>query len=229
MYLYYHKITQENVNRKLVKRIYYAVTCSFYSFDFPGLFYYNPSMLNYSDIEARKYIVLNGEPFEVLSADIIKKQQQKPVNRTKLQNLITGKVLERSFHNSDSVEEADIDEQKAKFIYSRGDTAVFCDPEDKSNRYDISRDLLEGKEAFIKEGDVLELLVFDEQIIDVKIPIKVDLTVTMAPEAEKGNTSQGANKDVELETGMTISVPLFIKEGDVLRINTETGKYTERI
>lgn len=186
-------------------------------------------MLNYNEVTPRKYITLDGEPYEVLSSHVFRKQQRKPVNQTKLKNLISGKVLERSFHQSDTIIEADLETKKVKFIYSRGDMTIFCNPDDKSDRFEISLETLEGKEKYIKEGDVVDALLFDERIIGVKIPIKVDLKVTMAVPAVKGNTSQGATKDVELETGMTVSTPLFIKEGDILRINTDTGEYTERV
>ena len=186
-------------------------------------------MFNYNEITPKKFIVLDGEPYEVLSSNVFRKQQRKPVNQTKLKNLITGKVLERSFHQSETTPEADLEKQKAEFIYARKDQAIFCKPGNPKTRYEIPRALTEDKEKYMKNGDVLDLLLFEEEVIDVLLPIKVELKVTVAVPAVKGNTSQGATKDVELETGMSISVPLFIKEGDVLRITTETGQYTERV
>jgi elongation factor P len=186
-------------------------------------------MLNYNEITQRKVITLDGEPYEVLSSHVFRKQQRKPVNQTKLKNMITGKVLERSFHQSETIEESDIESKKAKYIYTRNGVSTFCNPDDPSDRFEIGNDLLGEKLQYIKGNDIIDTLLFDEKIIGIKIPIKVELKVTTAVPAVKGNTAQGATKEVELETGAKITVPLFIKEGEVLRINTDTGEYVERV
>jgi elongation factor P len=186
------------------------------------------SMLEYDEIKERKYIVFNGEPWEVISSHVFRKQQRKPVNATKLKNLITGKVTEQSFHVSEKVEEAEIDKVEAKFLFSNKGQYTFCDPKDPSNRFSLTEDFVGEKGRFLKTNTIIKVLKFGERMIGVEIPIKVELKVVEAHEAVKGNTAQGATKLVKLETGAEIHVPMFIKEGEVIKINTETGEYTER-
>ena len=187
------------------------------------------AMLDYSEITERKYIVFNDEPWEVLTSHVFRKQQRKPVNATKLKNLITGKVTEQSFHVSEKVEEAEIDSKDVKFLYSNRGEFWFCDPEDPSDRFKIEENTIGPQAKFLKMDCVIQVLSFGERMIGVKIPIKVELRVTEANPAVRGNTAQGGTKTVTLETGATINVPMFIKEGETIRVNTETGEYAERV
>lgn len=187
------------------------------------------AMLDYSEITLRKFIVLDGQPWEVLASHVFRKQQRKPVNAVKLKNLITGKVTERSFHVSEKVEEADMGTRDIKYLYESKGDYWFCDPTNPSDRYKIDSNLIGQEIKFMKQNSILSGLVFDDNIIGIKFPIKVELKVTEAHDAVKGNTSSGATKEVTVETGATIFVPMFIKQGDVIKINTETGDYTERV
>jgi len=186
-------------------------------------------MLSYSEITQRKYIVQDGEPYEVLSSAITKKQRQKPTNQTKLKNLRTGKVTEKSFHQSDTVEEADITKKKALFIYNHRNEFWFSDIDNTSNRWKIDENHIGNKGKYLKEKTVIDILLFNDEILGIQLPPKVDLLVTDAPPAVKGNTAQGGSKQITLETGMTLNAPLFINEGDTVRVNTETGEYSERV
>jgi len=187
------------------------------------------AMLDYSEITVRKYIVLDGEPWEVLDAHVFRKQQRKPVNATKLKNLITGRVTERSFHVSEKVEEAEIDSREVKFLYQNKGEFWFCEPADPSKRFKIEESLIGARGRFLKPNSVIKLLSFDDTMIGVDMPIKVDLKVTEAHPAVKGNTAQGGTKVVKVETGAEHQVPMFIKESEIIRINSETGEYTERV
>ncbi len=186
-------------------------------------------MLEYNQITEKKFIELDGQPYEVLSSHVFRKQQRKPVNATKLKNLITGKVTERSFHVSEKVEEADLENSEIKYLYNNKGEFWFCEKDDPSKRFNLPESLIGPQSKFMKENMDLTALVFNDEIIGVKIPIKMELEVKEAAPAVKGNTAQGALKQVVLETGATINAPLFINEGDVLRVNTETGEYTERV
>ncbi len=187
------------------------------------------AMLEYSEITERKYIVFNGEPWEVLTSHVFRKQQRKPVNATKLKNLITGKVTEQSFHVSEKVEEAEIDEKEVKFLYQNKGEFWFCNPTVASERYKIEEDTIGPQAKFMKKDMIIKLLSFGDKMIGVKIPIKIDLKVIEAHPAVKGNTAQGGTKSVKLETGAEIQVPMFIKEGETIRVNSETGEYAERV
>ncbi len=186
-------------------------------------------MLEYNEITERKYIVVDGAPYEVIDSHVFRKQQRKPVNATKLKNLITGKVMERSFHVSEKAEEADITYRNIKYLFNNRGVWWFCEENDPSKRFSLGEELLGVQMKFLKANSLVEAMIFEEQIIGVKLPIKVDLKVTEAHPAVKGDTAKGGSKQVVLETGATILVPMFIKEGDVIRINTETGEYTDRI
>jgi elongation factor P len=199
-------------------------------------------MLEYNEAVERKYIVLEGQPYEVLHSHVFRKQQRKPVNATKLKNLITGKVAEHSFHQAEKVEEANITSKKAKYLYTNRGEFCFCDPENPAKRYMIADTILGTPAKFLKPNSIIDVLVFhgeddDEddngnsegKIIGAKIPIKAELLVKEAAPAVRGDTVTGATKQVVLETGAIINVPMFVNQGDIISINTETEQYVERI
>ena len=186
------------------------------------------SVLSYNEILAKKVIVFNDEPFLVVSNHVFRKQQRKPVNVTKLKSLKSGRVVEYSFHQNETAEEAEMEKKPITFIYAQKGEYWFHDSKDKSQRFTLQSELVGPGARFLKANSELDALVFDEEVIGVNIPIKIDLTVKEAMPAVKGNTSQGAQKEVTLETGATIMVPMFINEGDIISINTETGTYSER-
>jgi len=191
-------------------------------------------MLEYSEIVERKYIIFNNEPYEVLSSHVFRKQQRKPVNATKLRNMITGKITEQSFHQSEKVEEADIHTKEAKYLYTNKGEFWFADPKDPAKRFKIEETLIGPQAKFLKPNSMVDVLVFTEdddeegKMIGTKLPIKVELKVTDAPPAMKGDTATGGSKQITLETGAIINAPLFVNENDTVIVNTETGEYVER-
>ncbi|MBI5400666.1 MAG: elongation factor P [Candidatus Yonathbacteria bacterium] len=187
------------------------------------------AIIDYNEITPKKCIVLNGEPYEVLSSHVAQKQKRRPTNQTKLRHLITGRVVEQTFQQSDRAEEADIETKEIKYLYSGKSESWFCDPKDPSDRFSLKTEILEGKEGFLKTNTLVTAMVFDEKVISVRLPIKVELLVKEAPPAVRGNTVQGGSNTVTLETGATLLVPMFIHEGDLIRVNTETGTYAERV
>ncbi len=186
-------------------------------------------MLEYNEITEKKTIILDDAPYEVISSHVFRKQQRKPVNATKLRNLLTGKVIEHSFHVSDKVKEADMSTRDIKFLYTNKGESWFCEENDPSKRFTLSPDILGSRMQFLKENSIVPAIVFNDEIIGIKFPIKVDLLVTESAPAVRGDTAKGGSKQVTVETGATLTVPLFIKEGDVVRINTDTGDYADRV
>lgn len=186
-------------------------------------------MLEYNEVTLRKYIVFEGEPYEVLDSHVFRKQQRKPVNAVKMRNMLSGRIVEHSFHVSDKAEEAEIDKKEVKYLYTNKGEFWFCEASDPSKRFQLPETLIGDGAKFLKPNIIVEALVFDEKIIGLKLPIKMDLKVIEAHPAVKGNTAQGGSKMVKLETGAEILVPMFIKEGDVVRVNTDTGLYTDRV
>ncbi len=191
-------------------------------------------MLNYNEIKERKYIILNDEPYEVISSQVSRKQANKPVNKTKLKSLISGRVIEYTFHMSDKVEEADMEKKNIVYIFSKGDEHWFHSEGDKSDRFALSNEVVGDTLKYISSGQAVEALIYtndrdEEQIIGLKVPIKVELEVVEAPPSIKGNTSSGGDKVVTTNTGLKVTTPLFIEVGDIILVNTETGEYTERV
>jgi elongation factor P len=186
-------------------------------------------MLDYNEVTVRKYIVLDGEPYEVLSSHVFRKQMRKPVNATKLKNLISGRVVEHSFTATDRVEQAEVETRKVKFLYENKGEWWFCEENDPSKRFKIDANLIGDAGKFMKANSLVEVASFEETPFGVKLPIKVELKVTDAPPAVKGDTAKGGNKVITLETGATLNAPMFITEGEIVRINTETGEYVERV
>lgn len=188
-------------------------------------------MLNYNDIKPGVAVLVEGEPYVCTWNNIMKKQQRRPVNQTKLRHIIKGNSIEYSFQQSDKLEEAEIEKRPAVFVFhdDRKGEWVFHETVDKSKRFTVTDDQVGENGKFLKPNTEVETLWFDEKLFTVKLPIKIELKVVEAPPDVRGNTAQGGSKVVELETGATITVPMFVKEGDVIRINTETGEYVERV
>lgn len=176
---------------------------------------------------------MDEEPYEVLSAHVFRKQMRKPVNATKLRNMITGRVMEYSFAQSEKVVEAEIEERDIKYLYTNKGEFWFCEASDPTKRFSLSAEAIGDNARFIKINSIVVALSFihddESQLIGIRLPIKVDLLVKEAPPSIKGNTAQGGNKLVVLETGASVNVPLFVNSGDVVRVNTETGEYVERV
>lgn len=187
------------------------------------------AILSYNEITQKKVIVYNNEPYEVLSSHVFRMQQRKPVNQTKLRHLVSGKVLEISFHQSETVPEADIGRMQATYLYTNRGESWFTEAGNPKNRFSFPEDAVHEKIQWLVQNAPCEVMLYNDEPMTVSIPIKVDLKVKEAPPAVKGDTATGGDKKVVLESGASVTTPLFINEGDVLRINTDTGEYVERV
>lgn len=187
-------------------------------------------MLGMNDLKPGIYFIFEGQPYEVLKAQHLKMQQRRPVMQTKIKNLINGKIIERNFQQSDYFEEADIQKKDVKFLYAHRDEFWFSEVNEPSKRFELEQEII-GQEAvkFLKPNTVIMALLFNGQIINIELPVKMDFKVIEAPPSVRGNTAQGGTKQATIETGAIVNVPLFINEGDIIRINTQTGEYSERV
>jgi len=182
-----------------------------------------------NDIKKGLNIIQNGEPYVVMEANFVKMQMRKPVMQTKLKNLITGKTMEVNFHQGEKVDEADLLRKKVDYLYNDGENYYFM-AQDDFEQFAIGQDSIGGQVGYLKEGDKVDALYFNSNPVSISVAPKVELKVVSSPEGVKGNSAQGrVTKTAELETGISIQVPLFIKEGDMIRINTDTGEYVERV
>ncbi len=180
-----------------------------------------------NSIRVGVHVLVHGEPCQVISANFMRCQQRKPVMQTKLRNLVTSKVVEISFKPGDRVEEADLEKKRADYLYSDDRGIYFMDSE-SYEQVCVDKEILGERNKLLKEGMQVEVLYFKEQPITISLPPKIDLKVTSAPPGIRGDSSGNVTKQVTLETGLTINVPLFIKEGEMVRVNTETLEYVER-
>ncbi|HPI67010.1 MAG TPA: elongation factor P [bacterium] len=184
-------------------------------------------MSTLTDIKKGIILKFNGEPCLIQEAKFLRMQQRKPVMQTKMKNIKTGQVVEYSFKQGESVELADMSRKKANFLYKEKNKYVFMDAD--YEQIHLNEDLVGEAAEFLKETQEIDLILYEESIIGIKLPPKVDLKVTQAPPGVKGDTATGGKKPVTLETGAVINVPLFIEEGETIRVNTETREYAERV
>ena len=180
-----------------------------------------------NDLKLGTVISLNDQPYIVVFTQHIKMARSGATLRTKLKNLITGSTLEKSFSGGDKVEEADLARRKSNYLYTQNEHAIFMDAEN-FEQYEFANDAVGDKKNYLKEGLTIDVLLFNGKPVSVEIPKKIVLKVVSAPPGVRGDTSGSATKTVTLETGLEIRTPLFIKNGDLLRINTDTGEYVER-
>lgn len=206
-------------------------------------------MLSYTDLKKGIIFVMDGQPYEVLESSFLRMQQRKAVMQTKIRNLITGKVLDRNFQPSDEFEEAEVEKKPAVFIYKKpgrgapastrvgssaqggqaADEYWFHEKGNPANRFMLPAEALGAQVQFFKPNTEVTTVVFGDKVISVKLPIKMDFEVIEAPPSVRGATAAGGTKQVVIEGGAKINVPFFVNEGDIIRINTETGEYVERV
>lgn len=186
-------------------------------------------MLSYTDLKKGVVFILDGEPYEVVDAAFSRMQQRKAVLQAKIRSLRSGKLFDRTFQASDAFDEADIEKRTLMFLYGHRGEFVFNDPKDTSQRFTLNEDQIGERKKWLKPNTEIAAVFFENNLLTFELPIKMDLKVTEAPPGIQGDRSSGGTKTVTLETGTQIQVPLFINTDDVVRINTETGDYVERV
>lgn len=183
----------------------------------------------YNEITVKKTVTMDGDPYLVLSNSIAKKDRQKASNNVRMKNLRSGNVIERTFHQSDVLQDAYLEKKLVKYLYTNRGESWFCDANNPKDRFSLSDAVVGNMPKFIPDNSEVEALLFEEEIMSINTPIKVELKVKETTDAVKGNTSSGATKDATLTTGLVIQVPQFINIGDLVAVNTESSQYTERV
>jgi len=184
-------------------------------------------MLNMADIKSGKNIVWEETPYVVLYHEHSKTGRAGAVLRTRLKNLLTGNVLEKTFQGSEKVYEADITKSKAQYLYKESQGFSFMDMK-SYEQFTLAAGSLGVAVNYLIEGTEVTVLNYNENAINIELPIKMKLKVVEAPPGIKGNTVSTGGKMVTLETGLKISTPLFVNEGDEIIINTEKSEYVSR-
>ena len=185
-------------------------------------------MYSTSDFRRGLKIELDGEPFIILEFQHVKPGKGGAFVRTKLKSLITTRVLDKTFKSGDKVGRPDMVEKEMQYLYQDGDDFYFMDNATYEQQF-IKKDQLAGQEAFLQENIQVTVLFHNGKPLTVELPNFVELTIVKTDPGVKGDTASGGTKPAELETGATIQVPLFIKEGEKIRIDTRTGEYAERV
>lgn len=184
-------------------------------------------MLNFNEIKTGKVIKVSGEPYIIIKTDHHKMGRGGAVLKTKCRNLINGNVLERTFQGMEKAEEAETQTKKANFLYKDKDEVYFMDNE-SYEQFNLHVEKIGESAKFLKDGTDVDVLYFENKPVSISLPVKMDFKVVSAPPGVKGNSAGNVNKLVEIETGVKINAPMFINEGDMIRINTDTGEYVER-
>lgn len=188
----------------------------------------NKYMLTMNDMRQGQTFTENGDPWIVLESDFMKKAQRRPVMRTKARNLRTGQVVNKTYKQGDSIEEADIARTKAQVLYGNENEFTFMNQE-TYEQYTLSKEQIGDGAKFLFEGMEVEVMIFEGNPVSVKLPIKIEMKIVEAAPGIRGDSASNIMKEATAEGGVRLQVPLFIKEGDVVRIDTRTGEYVERV
>lgn len=184
--------------------------------------------MDLNDVKLGAIVLMNNEPMQVIWSNRMRTAQRKPVMQAKLKNVITGKVLEYSFKFGEKVVEADVTRENANFLYADEDGTHFMN-NSTYETVDLPKDATEEQEPFLIEGTKVQVLRFNGKPVSIELPIKVELKVVEAPPSVTGNSGGSITKPVKVETGLMVNAPMFIKDGEVIRIDTRTGEYVERV
>ena len=186
-------------------------------------------MISASDFRKGTKFIYEKEPFSVVEFQHVKPGKGGAFVRTKMKSLLTGLMREATFRVEEKFDQPDIQHKDMQYLYKDGDSYCFMDQKTFDQVY-LTKNQVEEVLSFLKEQEIYSIVYLDETAIAVNPPIFVDLQVTESPIGVRGNTAQGAaTKPATLETGMKLQVPLFVEEGDIIKVDTRTGGYAERV
>jgi elongation factor P len=187
-------------------------------------------MANYSanDLKNGLKILLDGEPHNIVETEFVKPGKGQAFTRARVRNLRTGRVVEKTFKSNESIESADVFEKEVQYLYSDGEFFHFMDP-DNFEQLAADANVVGDASKWMKEEDRCQVMLFNGSPIGVTPPNFVELKVVKTDPGVRGDTSGGGGKPAEMETGAVVRVPLFINEGEMLRIDTRSGEYVSRV
>jgi len=185
-------------------------------------------MIKAGSISKGMFLLIKNEPCLVVEREFVNPGKGSAFVRLKMKNLKTGLTLKQVNKSNETLEEINVETKDCQYLYADSENYMFMDTE-TYEQFDVPITGQEDKRYFMREGDTIQLSFWDEKPLDILIPFKIALKVSQAENALKGDTVSGATKQVTLETGLTVKVPLFIREGDKILVNTETREYVERV
>ncbi len=181
-----------------------------------------------SDFRKGLKIQIDGEPYVMVEMNFVKPGKGNALYKCRLKNLIRGSVLDRVYKGGDTLEAADVEQVEAQFLYKQGETFVFMNNE-TFDQYELNAGQVDEYWKWIKEGTVCSILLYNGNPVTMEPPQHVNLKVEYCEPGARGDTATNVTKSVKMETGAEVLAPLFINQGDILRIDTRTGEYVERI
>lgn len=185
-------------------------------------------MINVGEIKRGIIIELDGQLQQIIDFQHIKMGRGSAQVRMKFRNVRTGQITERSFQATEKFQRVRLDHRTVQFLYSDGDQYLFMDTE-SFDQIALTKDQLGDAVNYLKDGLTMELLSYNDQPIGVELPITVDLRIEHTEPGFKGDTATGGTKPATLETGLVVQVPLFVNQGETIRVDTRTGTYLERV
>jgi len=185
-------------------------------------------MISTSDFQTGLTIEVEGDVYAVLEFQHVKPGKGAAFVRSKLRNLRTGTIMEKTFRAGEKVNKAHLERREVEYLYRDDEGLVAMDMEN-FDQITLTHEQLEGKEKYLKENDRFTVVYYQDQIIDIEVPLTVVLKVAETEPGVKGDTASGGSKPATLETGLVVQVPFFINEGDLLKIDTRSGEYVERV
>jgi elongation factor P len=185
-------------------------------------------MLSMNDIRKGKIILFEEEPYVVMGAEFLRKQQRRPVMRTILKHLSTGRTRNHTFHQADKVPEAAVEKRPLQFLYTEADRYVFMDSE-TYEQLELTAAMAGESNKYLLEGQIAEIVFFEGVPLAVELPIKIERRVIETAPGVRGDTAGSVMKEAVIEGGVRVRVPLFINEGDKVRIDTRDGSYVDRV
>lgn len=184
--------------------------------------------LGVTDLKKGTVFVFNGDPYKVIEYSQKVMGRGGSIVNVKIKSLIDGRVLDKTFKGNDQLDSADVSNKNVQYLYGDGSSLHFMD-DNTYEQFELPLSIMEDQVGYMKEGDQVQAVLFEGKVISIELAKNVPLKVTYTEDAVKGDTSSAITKDAELETGITIKVPAFIKQGDVISVDTTTGSYRERI
>ena len=185
-------------------------------------------MATTADFRNGMVIKYDGQIFRIVEFQHVKPGKGGAFIRTRLKNVETGAVIERTFRSGEKVDEIRLERTEAQYLYSDGEMLHFMNLENY-DQFGMAAEKLGDARFYLKENEAVQVLLHEGHPFLIELPPHVNLAVTHTEPGLRGDTAQGGNKPAELETGLTVNVPLFIEVGDVLRIDTRSGQYVERV
>ena len=184
-------------------------------------------MIKAGQISKGDFLLFKNEPYLVSEREFVSPGKGSAFVRLKLKSVKSGLVIRETIKSQEQVEDIVVEDRAAQYLYKDGEGFHFMDSE-TYEQFTVSGDVLQDKSRYLKEGDVFQIVMYENEPVDVKLPTKMVFNVTRAENAIKGDTVSGTTKTVTLETGLEVRVPIFIKEGEKILVNTDTGDYVER-